>query len=136
MTQRQAIRFTRLQLLEQYRSMFPELVSIAVNSDLTSFKSYIGDLSSSSNNTNAAETIMSLLDNDGKTVRELSTGEDIQMGIISRLYSFLRGDDETDCGADALLDVYYQLCRLDSDIAESPDKEIVSCWMERWPIVW
>ena len=134
MTQRLAIRFTRLQLLEQYRSMFPELVSIAVNSDLTSFKSYIGDLSSSSNNTNAAETIMSLLDNDGKTVRELSTGEDIQMGIISRLYSFLRGDeDETDCGADALLDVYYQLCRLDSDIAESPDKEIVSCWMERWP---
>ena len=134
MTQRQAIRFTRLQLLEQYRSMFPELVSIAVNSDLTSFKSYIGGLSSSSSNMNAAETIMSLLDNDGKTVRELSTGEDIQMGIISRLYSFLRGDDdETDCGADALLDVYYQLCRLDSDIAGSPDKEIVSCWMERWP---
>ena len=128
MTQRQAIRFTRLQLLEQYRSMFPELVSIAVNSDLTSFKSYIGDLSSSSNNMNAAETIMSLLDNDGKTVRELSTGEDIRMGIISSLYSFLRGDgDETDCGADALLDVYYQLCRLDSDIAGSPDKEIVSC---------
>ena len=27
-----------LQLLEQYRSMFPGLVSIAVNSDLTSFK--------------------------------------------------------------------------------------------------
>lgn len=134
MTQKQAIRFTRLQLLEQYRSMFPELVSIAVNSDLTSFKSYIGDLSSSSNNMNAAETIMSLLDNDGKTVRELSTGEDIQMGIISGLYSFLRGDDdETDCGADALLDVYYQLCRLDSGIAGSPDKEIVSCWMERWP---
>ena len=134
MTQRQAIRFTRLQLLEQYRSMFPELVSIAVNSDLTSFKSYIGDLSSSSNNMNAAETIMSLLDNDGKTVRELSTGEDIQMGIISGLYSFLRGDDdETDCSADALLDVYYQLCRLDSGIAGSPDKEIVSCWMERWP---
>ena len=134
MTQRQAIRFTRLQLLEQYRSMFPELVSIAVNSDLTSFKSYIGDLSSSSNNMNAAETIMSLLDNDGKTVRELSTGEDIQMGIISRLYSFLRGDDdEADCGTDALLDVYYQLCRLDSEIAGSPDKEIVSCWMERWP---
>ena len=83
MTQRQAIRFTRLQLLEQYRSMFPELVSIAVNSDLTSFKSYISDLSSSSNNTNAAETIMSLLHNDGKTVRELSTGEDIQMGMDS-----------------------------------------------------
>ena len=134
MTQRQAIRFTRLQLLEQYRSLFPELVSIAVNSDLTSFKSYISDLSSSSNNTNAAETIMSLLHNDGKTVRELSTGEDIQMGIISGLYSFLRGDDdETDCSADALLDVYYQLCRLDSGTAGPPNKEIVSYWMERWP---
>ena len=81
MTQRQAIRFTRLQLLEQYRSMFPELVSIAVNSDLTSFKSYIGDLSSSSNNMNAAETIMSLLDNDGKTVKELSTVEENRKAI-------------------------------------------------------
>ena len=76
---------------------------------------------------------MSLLHNDGKTVRELSTGEDIQMGIISGLYSFLRGDDDTDYSADALLDVYYQLCRLDSGTAGPPDKEIVSYWMERWP---
>ena len=134
MTQRQAIRFTRLQLLEQFRSSFPVLVHVAENSDLTSFKSHIGDLASASNNTNAAQTILSLLQNDGKTVKELSTGEDIRMGIISSLYSFLRGDDdETDYSADALLDVYYQLCRLDSDTAGSPDKKTVSDWMERWP---
>ena len=134
MTQRQAIRFTRLQLLEQFRSSFPELVHVAENSDLTSFKSHIGVLATASDNMNAAETIKSLLHNDGKTVKELSTGEDIRMGIISSLYSFLRGNgDETDFGADALLDVYYQLGRLDSDTAGPPDKDTVSHWMGRWP---
>lgn len=33
MTQRQAIRFTRLQLLEQFRASFPEMVHVAENSD-------------------------------------------------------------------------------------------------------
>lgn len=80
MTQRQAIRFTRLQLLEQFRSSFPELVHVTENSDLTSFKSHIGVLATASGNMNAAETIKSLLHNDGKTVRELSTGEENMKG--------------------------------------------------------
>ena len=88
MTQRQAIRYTRLQLLEQFRSSFPELVHVAEKEDLSSFKSYIGTLASASGNKKATETVLSLLQHDGKTVRELSTGEDIQMGIISGLYSF------------------------------------------------
>ena len=76
MTQRQAIRLTKLQLLEQFRSSSPELIHVAENSDLTSFKSHIGVLATVSDNMNAAETIMSLLHNDGKTVRELSTVEE------------------------------------------------------------
>ena len=115
MTQRQAIRYTRLQLLEQFRSSFPELVHVAEKKEISTFKSYIGTLAAASDNTKAAETLLSLLQNDGKTIRELSAGEDIQMGIISGLYSFLRGvDDESDYSADAFLDIYYQLCRLDS----------------------
>ena len=134
MTQRQAIRFTRLQLLEQFRSSFPELVHVAENSDLTSFKSCIGALAAASDNTKAVETIMSLLQNDGKTVKELSTGKDIQLAIISRLYAFLKGDDEeSDYCADAFLDIYYQLRRLDSGTAYEPEKDMVEEWMDRWP---
>ena len=134
MTQRQAIRFTRLQLLEQFRSSFPELIHVAEYSNLASFKSRIDALASASRNAKASETVLSLLKNDGKTVKELSTGEDIQMGIISGLYSFLKGvDDESDYCADAFLDIYYQLRRLDSRIAYEPEKEMVEEWMDRWP---
>lgn len=134
MTQRQAIRFTRLQLLEQFRSSFPEMVHVAENSDLTSFKSHIEALASVSGNAKASETVLSLLYNDGETVRELSTGEDIELGIISNLYSFLRGDnDESDYCVDAFLDIYYQLCRLNSDATGTPDENLVAQWMDRWP---
>ena len=68
MTQRQAIRFTRLQLLELYRSSFPELVHTAENSDLASFKHYIGAIASASADASAAQTVLSLLQHDGKTV--------------------------------------------------------------------
>jgi hypothetical protein len=132
MTQRQAIRFTRLQLLEQFRSSFPELIHVAEYSNLASFKSRIDALASASGNAKASETVLSLLKNDGKTVKELSTGEDIQMGIISGLYSFLKGVDvESDYCADAFLDIYYQLRRLDSRIAYEPEKEMVEEWMDR-----
>lgn len=36
MTQRQAIRYTRLQLLEQFRSSFPELVHVAEKEEISS----------------------------------------------------------------------------------------------------
>ena len=134
MTQRQAIRYTRLQLLEQFRSSFPELVHVAEKEEISSFKSYIGTLAAASDNTKAFETLLFLLQNDGKTVMELSAGEDIQMGIISGLYSFLRGvDDESDYSADAFLDIYYQLCRLDSSASKVPGLTKVFDWMERWP---
>ena len=134
MTQRQAIRFTRLQLLEQFRSSFPEMVHAAENSDLTSFKSHIEVIASASGNSKASEAVLSLLHNDGKTIKELSTGEDIEMGIISHLYSFLRGnDDESGYGVDAFLDIYYQLCSLDSGTAGTADENLVAQWMDRWP---
>ena len=134
MTQRQAIRFTRLQLLEQFRSSFPELVNVAENSDITTFKSCIGALAGASGNYAASKSVLSLLDNDGRTVHELSTGEDLTLGTISQLYSFLKGDDDdADNCIDALLDMYFQLCRLDSAVSGIPDGKQVSDWMDRWP---
>ena len=134
MTQRQAIRFTRLQLLEQFRSSFPELVNVAENSDITTFKSCIGALVGASGNYAASKSVLSLLDNDGRTVHELSTGEDLTLGTISQLYSFLKGDnDDADNCIDALLDMYFQLCRLDSAASGIPDGKQVSDWMDRWP---
>ena len=64
MTQRQAIHFTRLQLLEQYRSSFPELVSVAENSDVTSFKDSIAAAAYASDNREASETVLTLLRHD------------------------------------------------------------------------
>ena len=34
---------------------------------------------------------------------------------------------------DAFLDIYYQLCRLNSDATGTPDENLVAQWMDRWP---
>ena len=134
MTQRQALRFTRLQLLEQYRSTFPELVSVAENSDITSFKSFIAASASASGNKDASETVLALLRHDGMTVHELSTGEDLTIGSISLLYTFLNGRlDDIDDSIDAVLDIYCQLLWLRDKPAAVPDRGKVSEWMDRWP---
>lgn len=134
MTQRQAIHFTRLQLLEQYRSSFPELVSVAENSDVTSFKDSIAAAAYASDNREASETVLTLLRHDGMTVHELSTGEDLTMGIIFHLYTFLSGKlDDIDDSIDAILDMYYQLLRLKGEPVVVPDHVTVSEWMARWP---
>lgn len=134
MTQRKAIHFTRLQLLEQFRSSFPELVKLAETSDLSSFKSGLEGIASASRNAAASRNVLSLLHNDGKTIRELSTGEDMTLETIAQLFSFLKGDmDVIDDGVDAILDIYYQLRRLDIDAVNTPDRHAVSAWMNRWP---
>ena len=134
MTQRQALRFTRLQLLEQYRSTFPELVSVAENSDITSFKSFIAATAFASGNKDASETVLALLRHDGMTVHELSTGEDLTIGSISLLYTFLNGRlDDIDDSIDAVLDIYCQLLWLRDKPAAVPDRGKVSEWMDRWP---
>lgn len=134
MTLRQAIHTTRLQLFEQFRSSFPELVKLAETSDLTSFKSGIEDIASASRNAAASRNVLSLLHNDGKTIRELSTGEDMTLETIYQLFCFLKGDmDAIDDSIDAILDIYYQLRRLDIDVVNTPDRHAVSMWMDRWP---
>jgi lysine 2,3-aminomutase len=133
MKQHDLIHITREGLSARFTVSFPELVSSARGDDLHSFKLLIRGMASSRQDLDAANTILEFLQMDGKTVHELSTETPVKIETVTLLFDFLGGRLPEDSDIDAITDFYHQLSLLLEVKTETPDKETVEAWMNRWP---
>lgn len=84
--------------------------------------------------TGAERTIRCLLDHDGQTVQELSTGETITLNTITLLWHFLTGRPAPEePSLDYLIDVFRQFERTIIPPVPRPDARKVMTGMARWP---
>lgn len=133
MKQHDLIHITREGLSARFTVSFPELVSSAKGDDLHSFKLLIRGMASSRQDLDAANTILEFLQMDGKTVHELSTETPVKIETVTLLFDFLGGRLPENSEIDAITDFYHQLSLLLEVKTETPDKETVEAWMNRWP---
>ena len=82
----------------------------------------------------AMEDILLLIEYDGKTIPELSTGESLHIESITYLWHFLNGDPDNAVSTDVLLDLYHYFKRLSGpDKRVEPDPSLLKKQMMRWP---
>lgn len=90
MKQKKILTLTLSQLKQLYKQELPALISIAQNSpNEEKFKIQLNAFIDTIPTNNTQETIKMLIDYDGKSIFELSTGQNIQIKTISLLYRFL-----------------------------------------------
>ena len=80
------------------------------------------------------ETISQLIEFDGQTITDFSTGEDVIIRTVSLLYSFLHNTN-TNCEAttDLLTDLYFIFCKAFGKESGKPVSEAnVSQWTKQW----
>ena len=109
MKQKKILTLTLSQLKQLYKQELPALISIAQNSpNEEKFKIQLNAFIDTIPTNNTQETIKMLIDYDGKSIFELSTGQNIQIKTISLLYRFLTenlNDEETP--TDLFIDLYF-----------------------------
>ncbi len=120
-----------------FETRLTQLTSLASESqDETAFKNKLNDylLSGPIYNPAAARQIKRLIDNDGKTIYEASTEQEIKIETISLLWKFLTNSIiNEEISVDLWIDLYHQFDRLYHEEEELPDEKQVQQWMKRWP---
>ena len=120
-----------------FETRLTQLTSLASESqDETAFKNKLNDylLSGPIYNPAAARQIKRLIDNDGKTIYEASTEQEIKIETISLLWKFLTNRIiNEEISVDLWIDLYHQFDRLYHEEEELPDEKQVQQWMKRWP---
>ena len=81
----------------------------------------------------AADHLLRLIEYDGRTINELSTGETMAIHTILYFWYFLRNEITPDVSEDPFIDLYAQLKRLTEPIPVVPNKALVKKQMSRWP---
>ena len=120
-----------------FETRLTQLTSLAAESrNETIFKNKLNDylLSAHIKNPIAAKNITRLIENDSKTIYELSTEKEIEIKTISLLWQFLTNritDEET--SVDLWLDLYQQFLRLYHVPNNIPNEKQIRQWMKRWP---
>ena len=120
-----------------FETKLTQLTSLAAESrNETIFKNKLNDylLSAHIKNPIAAKNIARLIENDSKTIYELSTEKEIEIKTISLLWQFLTNritDEET--SVDLWLDLYQQFLRLYHVPNNIPNEKQIRQWMKRWP---
>ncbi|WP_297928087.1 KamA family protein [uncultured Coprobacter sp.] len=109
MKQKKILTLTLSQLKQLYKQELPTLISIALNSpNEEKFKTQLNVFIDTIPTNNTQETIKMLIDYDGKSIFELSTGQNIQIKTISLLYRFLRESlDNEEIPTDLFIDLYF-----------------------------
>lgn len=88
MKQKKILTLTLSQLKQLYKQELPALISIAQNSpNEEKFKIQLNAFIDTIPTNNTQETIKMLIDYDGKSIFELSTGQNIQIKTISLIIS-------------------------------------------------
>ena len=120
-----------------FETRLTQLTSLASESqDETAFKNKLNDylLSGPIYNPAATRQIKRLIDNDGKTIYEASTEQEIKIETISLLWKFLTNRIiNEEISVDLWIDLYHQFDRLYHEEEELPDEKQVQQWMKRWP---
>lgn len=120
-----------------FETRLTQLTSLASESqDETAFKNKLNDylLSGHIYNPAAARQIKRLIDNDGKTIYEASTEQEIKIETISLLWKFLTNRIiNEEISVDLWMDLYHQFDRLYHEEDELPNEKQVQQWMKRWP---
>lgn len=121
-----------------FETKLTQLTSLATESrNETIFKNKLNDylLSVHIKSPSAAKNIARLIENDGKTIYELSTEKEININTLSLLWQFLTNritDEET--SVDLWLDLYHQFqCLYHDKNNDVPNERQIRQWMRRWP---
>jgi lysine 2,3-aminomutase len=81
----------------------------------------------------AAKRLLFLIDYDGITLDELSTGERLQVQTITYLWKFLNGTLKEEVSPDLFIDLYHQFLLFRSPPDIPFDRSLLKRQMERWP---
>lgn len=137
MKQKKMLSLTLPQFKQLYRQELPELTDMAEQSlSDEDFKSRLPEFITrhTSAGSSASEQIRLLLNYDGQTVHELSTGENMQVHTLGLLRRFLTGTlDNPDMPTDLFIDLFYLFKQLDGPIAPLPSAQRIKNRTERWP---
>lgn len=137
MKQKKMLSLTLPQFKQLYRQELPELTDMAEQSlSDEDFKSRLQEFITrhTSAGSSASEQIRLLLNYDGQTVHELSTGENMQVHTLGLLRRFLTGTlDNPDMPTDLFIDLFYLFKQLDGPIAPLPSAQRIKNRTERWP---
>lgn len=120
-----------------FETRLTQLTSLAVASqDETDFKKKLDNylLSDHIPNPDAARHVRRLIENDGKTIYESSTEQEIKIETISLLWQFLTNHiTNEEISVDLWIDLFHQFARLYKKDIKLPAEKQVLQWMKRWP---
>lgn len=134
MKQRKQLSLTLSRIELQFRKEFPALVETAVQAgDFSIFKTEVEAFISGFPDSGAKEAVLSVLANEGRTIHELSRGEDIEMDAFHRLYRLLRHECDPDEGTALYLDLYNQFRLLSGAGVPPVSKSRLRELTRRWP---
>lgn len=128
-------------LHSKFRKNLPDLYSIAKNSaDEKTFIDKLGqyiqtkiEQSNDEERINVLKSLSSILENENKTVKELSTGSKIYFETFTNLWYFLKFKDSHGCKEDLFTDLYMLFCAADGKLKKVVHKkEYLAKHMARW----
>jgi len=79
------------------------------------------------------ERLLRLIEFDGTTIDELSTGQNIIIQTITYLWRYLKGELDEEVSPDLFIDLYHQFSSLQSSTEIVTDRSQVKRQMNRWP---
>lgn len=120
-----------------FETYFPQLITLAHESQHeTDFKNKLKQylLSKQIKNQLAAKQMLRFIENDGKTIYELSTEKNIKIETISLLWRYFIGKNQDEVfPVDLWIDLFHQFERLYQEENTFPTKKEIEKWMRRWP---
>ncbi len=136
MKQKKLLSLTLSQFKQLYQQELPQLVEIAgqsLNDD--DFKErlteYVASLDSEESST--GKQIRLLIQYDGQTIHELSTGQNMQVNTFTLLRQFLTGTlEDSEMSTDLFIDLYYLFKRLNGAEFTTPSPQRIKNRTERW----
>lgn len=139
MPKKNVLTLNHLQLYDLFHQHFPTLVTLATESrDEAHFKSSLCTFIHTATagiypEPPAAKRIITLIENDGTEVSELSTGTTFPVRTIDYLRAFLRKEFPTGASPDLFIDLFYHFSLLEQPATFCPDKALLKRQMHRWP---
>ena len=136
MKQKKLLALTLSQLRQLYRHELPELDELAARSgDEGDFRQNLLEHLATHPQAEgeACRQLRLLAEHDGRTVFELSTGEQLPVSTLSLLFRFLTGQSDAEMETDVFVDLYAQFKRLQQPSPHLPSPQRVKALTERWP---
>lgn len=141
MVKREPLSISISKLKKDYQQKYPYMAKMAGESQNASqfkakLKDYVLSLRNEeepqSNRNRVVMRFLRLIEFDGTTIDELSTGEQMDIKTFTYLWQFLTGREEQALSTDLLIDLMKQLEQLENPTVPLPDRHLVKRQMNRW----